>query len=264
MDRDRARHHLVKGREHLEGGRFRRAISALGKGIDALQGATREDAKSVSLLAKLSEALFDAAERSGKMSAWSERLPMLFANGLHRGRAAKALVRALAVDEKRTDGNALDVYISFLEARGKLDDDVRTSLNQILSYALHVRLTTALEEARASADRLIRLHAARPKLTFPRLYLGRLRYLERDYAHARALLAGVSGRLGSSSKVLNVRARCAEKLNEVEEALELYRTSLETDRHQPHVHFRIGRLLVERYRRAMGMESSLNATEPQP
>lgn len=264
MEHERAREQLEKGKAHLESGRLRRAIATLGKGIDALREGKPDDATSVSLLAALSAALFEAAERSGKPSAWTDRLLSLFANGLHAGRAAEALVRELAVDQKRADDDALDVYIAFFAAGGRADEQVRLRLNQALSFALHVRLTTPLEEARSRENRLRRLHAARPKLTFPRLYLGRLRYLERDYESARELLAGVSGRLAINPKVLNVRARCAEKLNEADEALDLYRKSLDDDRHQPHVHFRIGRLLVERYRRTMGVGSSLSHTEPQP
>jgi tetratricopeptide (TPR) repeat protein len=264
MDRDRAREQLEKGKEHLEAGHLRRAISALGKGIDALCDGKPDDAPSVSLLGALSDGLFEAAERSGKPSAWTERLPSLFANGLHAGRAAAALVRELAVEQKRADDDALDVYIAFLAAGGRVDEPVRIRLNQALSFGLHVRLSTPIEEAKAREDRLRLLHAARPKLTFPRLYLGRLRYLEREYEGARELLAGVSGRLAASPKVLNVRARCAEKLNETDEALELYQRSLEDDYHQPHVHFRIGRLLVERYRLTMGAKSPFSPTESQP
>ncbi len=261
MQHDRARDQLEKGRTHAEGGRLRRAIAALGKGIDALDGEDPSDGRSASILGPLSDALFDAAQRAGKPSAWTERLPALFANGLHEGRAAGALVRELAVEQKRTDDEALDVYITFLARGGAIEETVRVPLYRALSFALHVRLTTPIEEARARESRLRKLHAARPKLTFPRLYLGRLCYLERDYKSARALLAGVSGRLASNPKVLNVRARSAEKLDKAEEALELYRKSLESDHHQPHAHFRIGRLLVERYRRATGDASLLNPTE---
>ena len=130
-------------------------------------------------------------------------------------------------------------------------------MNQVLSYALHVRLTTPVDEAKARAPWLERIHRCRPKLTFPRLFLGRLRYLERDYGRARELLEGVSGRLASNTKVLNVRGRCAEKLGKSAEALELYSRSLAEDQHQPHVHFRIGRLMLARHRKRAAGGSGL-------
>lgn len=261
MSCERAREQLEKGRAHAEGGRMRRAMATLCKGIAALDGVDSSDEGSAAILSALSDALFDAAQRAGKPSAWTEQLPALFANGLHKGRAAEALVRGLVLEQKRTDHDALDVYITFLAQAGPLDDALRVPLHRTLSFALQVRLTTPIEEARAREDHLRRLHVARPNLAFPRLYLGRLCYLERDYESARALLAEVPGRLASNPKVLNVRARSAEKLNKPEEALELYGRSLDSDRHQPHVHFRIGRLLVERYRQSSGVALPLNPTE---
>lgn len=263
MDLDRARHLLDKGIAHLEAGRHRRAMSALGKGVDAMSGGERPDADGVKVLAALADALQRACEGAGKEAAWRERLATIFDAGLHKGPAAEQFMTRLAIEEKRADEQAIDAYITYLEGRGRVGEELRVTLNQVLSYALHIRLTTPIEQARMHVPRLERLHRARPKLTFPRLYLGRYFYLERDYARARDLLAPISGRLSESPKVLNVRARCAEKLDAVDEALELYRLSLSKDRHQPHVHFRIGRLLLGAYRRAAGLDSSL-ATEPRP
>ena len=261
MDLDRARHLLEKGEGHLEGGRFRRAISVLSKGVDAAAGTGPRDAAAVAVLAELASALKRACEGAAKPAVWRDRLETLFMAGLRQGPAAEELLHRMLLEEKRTDDEAIDIGIAYLEGRGPVGEELRVQLNQTLSFALHIRLTTPLEEARLHVPRLERLHAARPKLTFARLYLGRYHYLDRDYARARDLLAPISGRLSDSPKVLNVRARCAEKLDAVDEALTLYGRSLDRDRHQPHVHFRIGRLLLGEYRRAAGLDSSL-ATEP--
>ncbi|MAG57888.1 MAG: hypothetical protein CMJ83_16510 [Planctomycetes bacterium] len=256
-NRDRAGALLEEARAFLEAGRARKAISVAGKGLDALGEGDARDREHLALIQALADVLRSATEAANKPAAFSKRLPALFQAGLRRGPHAADYIKGLALEEKRTDDEALEVYTAYLAAGGTLADDLRVRLNQILSYALHIRLTTPLETARALVPRLQELHAIRPKLTFPRLYLGRFHYLERRFDEARELLCGIQGRLATSPKVLNIRARCAEKLGLAEEAIEVYRTSLVQDNHQPHVHFRVGRLLLDGYRRAIGLDSSL-------
>jgi hypothetical protein len=222
--------------------------------VGALQGSAATE-ESLGLLRQLASLLLDVSEGQEKPATYEAWQAPLFDAGLHRGRAADDHIGTILKSDGRTSPAALDDYLAYLGANGSIPDELRTPMSQILSYALHVRLTTPLDEARARAPRLERLHRARPKLTFPRLFLGRLRYLERDYAQASRLLAGVSGRLASSPKVLNVRGRCAEKLDNETQAISLFRRSLQEDRHQPHVHFRIGRLLLGRYKERAGDQS---------
>jgi tetratricopeptide (TPR) repeat protein len=246
----RAAEGLREGEAFLETGRHRKALASLLEAFDAVRGTAANDPEAKRLLTAIVAGLRKASTALGREDILDEKSELIFQAGLRTGELAERLIRRWALDERRVDLHAISAYVGYLEARGRLDDALRLRLMQILSYALHVRLPSRPEDVEPLVPLLERLHRIRPKLVFPRLYLGRWHYLCRRYEQARMLLARVSGKLGESPKVINIRGRCAEKLDRFEEATALYRKSLEIDRHQPHVHFRLGRMLLREALRA--------------
>lgn len=247
VDLARAVEGLREGETLLAEGKPRKALAPLCEALDSLDAqdlSAAGDPEAVRLLGTLATALRRACEEAGREDLLEKRGEALFEAGLRRGPEAEKLIRRLALTERRTDVRALSFYIGYLEARGSLDEALRLRLNQILSFALHVRLNSKPEKIRPVVPLLERLHHIRPNLTFPRLYLGRWHYLCGRFREARTYLRDLAGRLGDSPKVLNIRGRSAEKLDLLDEALDLYRRSLAHDRHQPHVHFRAGRILL--------------------
>lgn len=227
----------------------KRALVPVQVALDILEVGDPNDLESRQLLTQVVLLAQRVGIAIGRPDLLRDRRESLFRAGLHLGPLAESLIEEMAIKDKRTDLAALEQYVSYIEAHGRMDDALRTRLNQILSYGLHVRLSSPNDKVRPLLALLDRLHRSRPHLTFPRLYLGRLHYLDRNWALARELLGGLSGRMSEGPKVLNLRGRCAEKLGLFDEARALYRQSLTCNHHQPHIHFRLGRVLLLQIRR---------------
>lgn len=243
---DRARQLLSQAEAQISDGRSRKAAGTFARAFDLLaEGGSESERRE--LLHRAASGLEAACRSVDHMAPLHDRAETLYRLGMRRADMVTHLVRRLALEDARTDPEALETYIGFLEGGSRLDEDLATRLNQILSFVLHVRLSTPPEEAESHVPLLLRLNRCRPRLTFPKLYLGRYHYVSRDYASARRFFGQISGRLADRPKVLNVQARCAEKLDLIDEALDLYRRSLRHNHHQPHVHFRVGRLLLRRF-----------------
>lgn len=228
-------------------GKPKRAVRALERALTLLGGMTLVDPPARDLQRRVAEALLSAWVQAGKKNEISNRDEDLVRAGIRETEMVRIVTHRLAVERKRTDPEALDTYVAAIESGVALERPVRERLNQILAFTLHVRLNSPPATVAHLVPLLERLHRARPQLNFVRLYLGRYHYLRREYATARTYLEPVDGRLGSSPKVLNVLGRSCEKLGLAAEAADSYRRSLEADSHQPHIHFRIGRVLLRQY-----------------
>ena len=123
----------------------------------------------------------------------------------------------------------------------------RSGVLRFLAVALEIDLRADPREILNLCPLLERLHRIRPGMAFPLFQLGRYHYLQRDYRTARQYLGRVSGKLAKNPRLINLQARCSEKLGDLATALDQHRKSLAEDSDQAHVHFCIGRILLHDY-----------------
>jgi uncharacterized protein HemY len=238
---------LEEGLVFSGSGKPKRAIRALERALGLVRAMNLVDPPARDLQRRVAEALLSAWVQAGRKSEIGKHDEDLVRAGIRETELVRIVTHRLAIEQKRTDAEALDLYVAAIESGVALERPVRERLNQILAFSLHVRLNSTAASTAHLVPLLERLHRARPQLNFVRLYLGRYHYLRREYATARTYLEPIDGRLGSSPKVLNVLGRCCEKLGLAAQAAESYRRSLAEDFHQPHIHFRIGRVLLRQF-----------------
>lgn len=235
---------LEKARALLVAGRAAKAVEVLEAALISLEGLSALDARHCEDRDELALLLPEACTQAGQADARAGAAERLHALGA-RGPSTVLLVAAhRALVEKRDDFAAVDSYLDALALGLRLDNTLRERLQQILAYRLHVGLDSTEAEIAARLARLERLKDLRPHLSFPRLYLGRARYLRRQWAAAVTELAAIPGRLATSPKVLNILGRSLEKLGRGREAMGVYRRSLAADGRQAAIHFRLGRALL--------------------
>jgi tetratricopeptide (TPR) repeat protein len=238
---------LRSAESHLASGRTESGLGLLCRAFDMLDRDGLEDGDLDELRSEIGEKLYEAARGSGHIIPLAQRASRLLARVPARNGLVDRIARYLAVEKRRPDPECLEFYIAYLETQRPGDRELRVRLKQILARALHIRMTSDVAEVRPRVPLLERLHTFDPRMNFPRLFLGRFHYLENRFLEASRLLAGVTGRIAHEPKLLNARARCAEKLGRIDEAQELYARSLACNDRQPQVHFRAGRIFLEQY-----------------
>lgn len=233
-----ARERLAEGREDLAAATFCRAFDVLdrpgpsGPELDGLR---------VEILLALA-ALADSPGVSGPLTARAARC--LAPLGQREPAAARRMIRLLIAG----DGGLLRLtaLVSAVEAAVPLDRELAASVHRTLADGLHVRMNATARDILEKLGLLERLHLARPELGYPRLYLARVLTLEGRYGEARDLLAGIRGGFADRTRVLNLRGRCAEMLGLDAEAEQLFLGSLARNGDQADIHFRVGRLALDR------------------
>lgn len=227
---------LAEGRPDVAAAMFVRAF-------DTLESPGARIPGSEDLRLRILEGLHAATAKTGDPSALVPRLAMM-ATAAVRLAFVPSLVRKLAVDLARDDGDAVGIYLAALESRRPLDRPTLAAVLRILARALRIRSRSEPEEVQDLVPKIERLLACRPGLDFPRLYLARYHHAVEQWGRARQLLLGIRGPMKTDIKVLNLLGRCAEKLNRPEEAVAAYERSLRQREAQGLIHFRLGRLLL--------------------
>lgn len=247
FDTEKARELLATGRERNGEKRHRLAGATLCRAFDVLDRPGPAPAAVPPLRRDILAALLTAAEDPEIVLPLARRTESVLDETV---RLDAALVRAIVDRASRhadQDDDALwRLYVAFLDTEVPCPAELRGRIVTLLSERLSIRLDSDRHEAEPLVPLLERLHRARPKLAFPRLYLGRWACLQERYADARDLLAGIGGRLAERPKVLNLRGRCAELLALESEAEQLFARSLDVRDDQADIHFRVGRLVLHR------------------
>ncbi|MCB9830916.1 MAG: tetratricopeptide repeat protein [Planctomycetes bacterium] len=149
------------------------------------------------------------------------------------------------VESKLDSGDALghDMvghYVLYL-SKGPLEK-ARLGALRRLQQILRIRLNERPATVVWRVEMLEKLARLLPQLKFPRLYLGRGRYLQEDYAGAIRELEPLADKSPDSHHLLNMLARSYEKVGRLEDAHRSWEQSLRIVPGQAGVHFRIGRL----------------------
>ena len=131
-------------------------------------------------------------------------------------------------------------YIRYL-ARGG-DKRLKYGALRRLQHILRIRLTERPAEVVWRMEMLLKLHAVRPDINFPKLYLGRAHYLLREYQDAIEYFDALAGSPAETASVLNVVGRCHEKLGNLGAARAAYEKSLRINGDQAGILFRLGRI----------------------
>lgn len=253
---------LARGRSYLANGAPVAAVAPLEEAFDAAQRLSRPLSPELRMRQQaIAEALVVAYANSGDDAAAGARAESLYSAGARYGRFLEMLAQRLVLREARRDPFALEVAVSALEA-GIESRSYRKALLEALAVGLRIGFEDALGPDEPRLLLLERLHRFDSELAFPRVYLARLHFRRGDLTHAEAFIERLQGPLARSAEVLVLRAAGAESRGENDRALELYHEALEAHPGFPGIHFRIGRLLLQRERRRMesGPSQSLGET----
>jgi tetratricopeptide (TPR) repeat protein len=153
-----------------------------------------------------------------------------------------------ALKNEVRDPDAVERCVTIVEARARLEPDLRRRLMRALATALHVDLRTPADDVARTVPLLERLRRARPGLAFPRLALARASYRAADWPRAIDELEGLPAPVRTHVTVSNLLGRCHEKLGRVDDAQRAYEDSLARRPDQGTIQFSLGRLKLQRYR----------------
>lgn len=230
-----------KGRARLAESRFDVALATFVRAFDVLDQAG-DDAESRALRVRLAQSLAEAVQTEKDLDALIPRAARV-GSEFARLPAAPTVIKKM-IEGQRKELEAIDLYLAYLEAHGPMDDALRARLLMMLAQALRIRTRSDPDQVRSLVPRLERLHACRPGLDFPTLYLGTMNFLDGDFTRARNLLTILCGPIKRTPKVLNMLGRCAEKLGNIEEAVLCFEQSVGIKERQGNIHFRLGRGLL--------------------
>ena len=234
---------VEEGHDFLCAGDFRQALRKLERAW-ALTLALPERPSFTRPLGRL---LIEACLAGGRPERLDRHALGLLEAGVREPPVLAACARAFLAGNRRDDPVAVQLFLDVLAAGKAIDRPLQEEILRALSVALEVNMEAGPAEARPLVPALERLHALRPGLAFPALQLGRYHYLRGDYPRARGYLMGLKGSIARSPHGLNLLARCSEKMGDLDHALATYKASLGADPLQPHVHYRIGRILVHEH-----------------
>ncbi len=235
-------------RRLLDDGKPDKAVKPLEQALRMIEDPSAHDGISVERKDEVASLLLTALAKCGRSESRVEAAVRCYRAGARSRTAITVVAAHRALDEKRTDPEALESYLDAIELRVEVDATLRERLLQILAHALHVDLDTPEASVRAILPSLERLRRLRPTMSFPRFYLGRWHYRQREWAAAVAEFTGITGHLSQSPKLLNLLGRAQEKLGRLADASATYAQSLTADGTQAGVHFRRGRVLLALFR----------------
>ena len=195
----------------------------------------------------LGNLLVEACRALGKTDVIHRRALALYGAGVRDPVVVEIKARSCLAGGMRRDEEALEAFVTCIENHDGEDGGLRGEILSFLAAILEVDLDGDIAEAERMRPLLERLQEARPAAVFPAYQLGRYYYHKREFASARHHLDKVTGPLARTSRLLNLQARCAEKLGSHQTALDRYRRSLSADPNQADIHFCIGRLLMHTY-----------------
>ncbi len=239
---------VVLARKHLAAEHPRKAVKQLEEALNLISEVDVLDDVISAQRDEVASLLMRALGQCGQSDSRVQAALRCYDLGARNKTAVLVVAAHHALDEKRTDPEAIGSYLDAVEMGCVEDASLRERMLQILAYALHVDPETPTADVLRILPSMERLRRLRPQMTFPRLYLGRWCYRNRQWSRVVSELLGISGKLAESPKVLNLLARSLEKLGRLMEAAKVYRDSLAADRQQAGIHFRLGRVLLALYR----------------